>query len=89
MPHTYTMRTTMVIQDEIFASAKKLAAEKGSSLSALVNDALRRLLKDPAPSPRVSPFRMPTFGSHNAPVDTPPNELGNVVEQGHLEPFSH
>ena len=89
MPHTYIMRTTMVIQDEIFASAKKLAAEKGCSLSGLVNDALRRLLKDPIPSSNSIPFRMPTFGKGYVPADTPPGEIGNLVEQGHLEPFSH
>jgi hypothetical protein len=83
------MRTTMVIQDEIFASAKKFAAENGCSLSGLVNDALRRLLKDPIPSSNSIPFRMPTFGSRNDHIDTPPSEIGSLVEQDHLEPFSH
>ena len=81
MPHTYIMRTTMVIQDEIFASAKKFAAENGCSLSGLVNDALRRMLKDPNPSSDTTPFRIPTFGIRNDQIDTPPSEIGSLVEQ--------
>lgn len=79
----------MVIHDELFASAKKRAAEKGCSLSALVNDALRRTLKEPLSPSQLPPFQMPTFGNGMESQDMLPSAFSDLAETDDLEPFSH
>ena len=54
------MRTTVSIHDELLASAKLRAKERGKTLSQLVEDGLRRELAvndDPAERPPVPIFR--------------------------------
>lgn len=54
------MRTTVSIADELLASAKLRARERGKTLSQLVEDGLRRELAmndDPAERPPVPIFR--------------------------------
>ena len=66
------MRTTLIIDDMLLRAAKKRAAEKGRTLSALVAEALRDSLRSVAPPP-ARPFRMLTFGGgrrvHHEPAD--------------------
>lgn len=82
------MRTTLVIDDELMVSAKKLAAERGCSVSAVVVDALRGLLdKEEGGGLRV-PFRLPVFGGENGrPVDTPVRDFQALAEDGERDPF--
>lgn len=49
------MRTTVDIPDDLLAAAKRRAAEQGTTLTALVGDALRAALGrvDEGPSPQV------------------------------------
>ena len=48
------MRTTLVINDGLMKAARRAAVEKGTTLSGVVEDALRAALaKRPAPSRRV------------------------------------
>jgi len=54
------MRTTLSIHDELLKSAKLRARERGVTLGALVEDALRRELSlnvECAPRPQVPVFR--------------------------------
>jgi hypothetical protein len=56
------MRTTLNLDDELLRDAKRLAAERGTTLTALMEDALRivvRRVEKPQPRKRV---RLPTFG---------------------------
>ncbi len=77
----------MVIEDELVVSAKKLAAERGCSLSALVGDALRTLLdKDERPAIR-HPFRLPVFDGGDRKVDTPPADFRKLAEDDELSAF--
>ena len=56
------MRTTIIIEDELFHRAKHAAADAGVSLSALVSEALRQSLAAATrPSPRRA-FRMVVYG---------------------------
>ena len=41
------MRSTVIIEDELFKTAKRRAAERGTTLSNLVNQALRESLAKP------------------------------------------
>lgn len=82
------MRTTLVIDDELMMSAKKLAAERGCSVSAVVVDALRGLLdKEDAAGP-LAPFRLPVFGEAGGRiVDTPVGDFQALAEDGELDRF--
>ncbi|HEU0304940.1 MAG TPA: CopG family transcriptional regulator [Gaiellaceae bacterium] len=54
------MRTTIRLDDDLLARAKRTAAERGTTLTALIEDALRRALaQGPASHPDRPP--LPTF----------------------------
>ncbi len=56
------MRTTIRIDDQLLVEAKKLAAETGRSLTAVIEDSLREVLaRRPRPT-RRGRVRLPTFG---------------------------
>jgi predicted transcriptional regulator len=56
------MRTTIRFDDQLLVQAKKLAAERGTTLTALLEDALRETLARRKPSHRRSKVRLTTFG---------------------------
>lgn len=74
------MRTTLIINDELFAAAKQRAAEQQSSLSAVLNDALRLALRPGAGTADVPPFQIPRYRGQGATVDTTPDQLDDLVE---------
>jgi len=55
------VRTTVRLDDDLLAEAKQLAARTGSTLTAIIEDALRRALAAREPTPRSRRFRMITF----------------------------
>jgi hypothetical protein len=59
------MRTTLQIDDHLMRQAKKLAAETGRSLTAVVEDALRALLfrAEARNAAEKKRFVLPTFDS--------------------------
>lgn len=76
MMHKYAphMRTTLILNDELATAAKRLAADRRTSLSQLVNDALRRELESPART--HAPLAIPVFGGTGGDhPDTSPAEL--------------
>ena len=54
------MRTTINIDAELLAAAKKLAINKKSTLREVIEDALRAALSRPEPS-TARPFKLVTF----------------------------
>ena len=54
------MRTTIRLDDDLLARAKRAAVERGTTLAALIEDALRRALAPEAERRRVPPT-LPTF----------------------------
>lgn len=81
------MRTTLIINDSLLASAKKLAAERQCSLSAVVNDALRCALNRPTASENASSFQMPRFHGADPVTDTSPAELAELGSNDELETY--
>jgi len=80
------MRTTLVIQDKLFVSAKKLAAEKGSSLSALVEEALRYQVNRSERSPKDRrEFRVPVFEGNGEAVDSMPGDFHEIGDREDLD----
>ncbi|MCS7008012.1 MAG: CopG family transcriptional regulator [Thermoleophilia bacterium] len=54
------MRTTIRLDDELLTRAKRAAVERGTTLTAVIEDALRRALA-PADAERGERFTMHTF----------------------------
>lgn len=81
------MRTTFVIDDPLFLSVKKLAAEKGSSVSAVVGDALREFVSNQDRAPEGSGFRMPVFDGGAQVKDSQPIDFHRLDEEGDFAPF--
>ncbi|MBZ5564275.1 MAG: type II toxin-antitoxin system VapB family antitoxin [Acidobacteriia bacterium] len=55
------MRTTIRLDDQLLAQAKKLAAERGTTLTAIIEDSLREVLARRQPPRRHAKFHFPTF----------------------------
>ena len=66
------MRSTVSLEDELFKKAKRRAAERGTTLSEIMNQALRESLAKPEPA--APPFRMTTFGDPKAKVHREPRD---------------
>lgn len=74
------MRTTLVINDELLAEAKKRAADRKSNVSEFVNEALRMALKAEGEAVRPCAFQMPTYRPGKARVtDTQPDRLNELL----------
>ena len=56
------MRTTIHIDEKLLTQAKKLAAERGITLTALLEDALRETVHRHKPAARRSKVRFTTAG---------------------------
>jgi hypothetical protein len=56
------MRTTIRFDEQLLIQAKKLAAERGTTLTALLEDALRETLARRRSTPPRSRLRLTTFG---------------------------
>ena len=70
------MRTTLILNDELAAAAKELAARRRTTFGAVVDEGLRRVLFDASPTRPAARFTMPIFAGRGAiPIDTPPVDL--------------
>ena len=56
------MRTTVRLDDQLMAAAKRYAAETGRTLTALIEDALREVLSRRTQSPKKKAVRLNTVG---------------------------
>ena len=56
------MRTTVTLDDRVLAQLKKRAAESGTSVSRLIEQAVRLLIRTPPSSTRQERFELVTFG---------------------------
>lgn len=57
------MRTTITLDDRLFARLKKRASESGTSVSRLVEQAIRLLIRTPPAAKRHDRFELVTFGA--------------------------
>jgi hypothetical protein len=56
------MRTTITLDDHLLARLKKRASDSGTSVSGLIERAVRLLLQTPAPTRNDEHFELVTFG---------------------------
>jgi hypothetical protein len=55
------MRTTVRLDDDLLREAKRHAAEKGMTLTSLLDQALREILSQQERTPAVDRLKLPTF----------------------------
>lgn len=82
------MRTTVAINDKLAAEAKRLAAERNTTLSEIINEALRERLARSTIPRATEVFRMPVFGVAADQVDSTPVELSRIDEDEELRPYT-
>jgi plasmid stability protein len=56
------MRTTINLPDDLLRSLKRRAAERGTTVTALIEDSLRAALAERSPRKRPKPIRLKTYG---------------------------
>jgi hypothetical protein len=80
--HKYVifMRTTLILDDQLIVAAKQKAASRHTTLSGVVNDALRLALFQPAAAP-VQVFTMPVFDG-GIPLSHSPQDLAALRDEG-------
>lgn len=77
----FHMKTTLVIDDAIMVRLKAEAARRGTTISALVEGALRRMLEAPSkPAPTLPP--LPTFDGGEMRVDVADREALYAAMEG-------
>lgn len=72
-------RKTLVLDDDLLQRARHRAAESGSTLGDVVNEALRELLDRPMPAAR--PLRLVAFGGPPDGSSLEPAELAAALEE--------
>jgi len=81
------MRTTVILNDKLLAEAKRLAASRNTTLSELLNEALReRLHRQPGGS-SDTPVRVPVFRGQGAVVDSRPEDLSRIGQDETLQAY--
>lgn len=81
------MRTTIILNDKLVAEAKRLAAIRHTTLSEIVNEALRERLARPPVWGPAKTFRMPVFQGEGSRLDTTPAELSRLSEEDELQTY--
>lgn len=76
------MRTTLVLDDKLLTKAKKRAADRKTTVSEVVNDALRESFSRPVDP--VRPFNLITYGDPNQPEHLSPAEMKAILEEQDL-----
>lgn len=77
------MRTTLIIDEELLRQAKRRAADRGVTVSDIVNDALRELVREPIRA--SAPFTMVTYGSSAHRVSHEPADFAAALEREDLD----
>jgi Bacterial antitoxin of type II TA system, VapB len=77
------MQTTLVIDDQLISAATRRAAALGTTLSEVVNQALRNTLEREAPA-RAS-FRMITYGDPSVACPHEPADLSAALLDDDVE----
>lgn len=76
-------RTTLILDDRLLTQAKKRAADRKTTVSEVVNEALRDSFTRPDPPSR--PFRLITYGDPSKPQHLTPADMYAILEEQDLE----
>ena len=75
------MRTTLILEEQLFRKAKKEAVAAGTTLSQMVNTALRKYLMGGGKKEGKKSFLMPVFGEEK-PFHQAPAQLAALRDEG-------
>ena len=75
------MRTTLVLEDGLFKKAKKEAVAAGTTLSEVMNTALRKHLLGGGKKEGKTSFLMPVFGEEK-PLHQTPAQMAALRDEG-------
>jgi hypothetical protein len=82
------MRTTLVLNDALVTEAKRVAADRGMNLSAVVNEALGKALHPAPTTDQGAAFSIPTFLPGPAkPTDSLPADLHELMAEEERAPY--
>jgi hypothetical protein len=75
------MRTTIRLDDELLVAVKKFAAEKGTTMTAIIEDALRQALVPRSSSRRRSRVRLTTFGGRGLQPGVDLDDTASLIDR--------
>lgn len=81
------MRTTITLDDQILAKLKKRAAASGTSVSALITQAVQLLLRHQSPR-EAATFKLVTFGAGGRFSTCNIDKASSLLERDDVERFS-
>lgn len=82
------MRTTITLDDHLLARLKKLASQSGTSVSRLIEQAIRLLMQAPSPTRRKQSFKLVTFGAGGHFSKRNMDKTSSLLEADDLERFA-
>jgi hypothetical protein len=77
------MRTTLVLDDGLLRQAKRRAAERNTTVSQVVNEALRESFR--RPPEKALPFSMVTYGDPARRLRFEPADMSAILEEQDLQ----
>jgi hypothetical protein len=82
------MRTTITLDDNLLAQLKKRASESGTSVSRLIEQAVRLLIQARPPARRKDGFRLVTFGAGGRFSRRNIDKVSALLESDEVERFA-
>jgi hypothetical protein len=82
------MRTTITLDDQLLAKLKKRAAESGTSVSGLIEQAVRLVIQAPPPSRRKARFELVSFGAGGSFSSRNIDKTSSLLEAEDLDRFA-
>ena len=79
------MRTTLVLDDRLLTEAKKRAADRRTTVSEVVNDALRDVFARSDKPTR--PFRLITYGDPSKPMHLSVEDIKQLLDDDEMEGY--
>ena len=76
------MRTTLILEDGLFKKAKQEAVAAGTTLSEVMNTALRKHLMGGVKKKEKTSFLMPVFGEEKQALHQTPAQLAALRDEG-------
>jgi predicted transcriptional regulator len=82
------MRTTITLDERLMAQLKRRAAEQGTSVSRLIEQAVRLFVRTPRTPPESSVFELITFGAGGRFSRLNIDKTSTLIEADDLDRFA-
>lgn len=81
------MRTTISLEESLLDGLKKQAAERGTTVSRLIEESVRMSLASATSGPAEANFKLVTYGRGGRLTGTKLDETSGLLEQDDLEKY--